>query len=462
MSWTAGQVAERCAGELHGSGAAGISGVSTDSRTLHAGELFVAIAGENFDGHEYARAAVERGAAAVLVSRPVDAGVPEIRVDDTIAALGRFAAREREAFTGPVVAITGSNGTTTTKELCADVLEAGGARVRRSPGNLNNHIGLPLSILGLRPGDDVLVVELGMNHPGEIDALARISRPDVAAITQVAPAHLGPMGSIEAIAAAKGEILDHLRQDGTAVLNADDARVMAQRPRFAGTALLFGFGEEAEFRASRVEAAGPQTRFHLDTPAGDADVSLALPGCHLVQDGLCACAAAFATDLLGDDAVGAMRRALEGFRGVRGRTYLSELPGGVRLLDDSYNANPHSVAAALRSLAQLRGGGRCIAVLGDMAELGDEAPALHAQTGRLAGETGVDALLGVGTLSKHMVDAAREAGVPRTAHAGDAPEAARMLRGGLRGWLRTGDVLLVKGSLSMRMGRISAALAESG
>ncbi|MBW2279398.1 MAG: UDP-N-acetylmuramoyl-tripeptide--D-alanyl-D-alanine ligase [Deltaproteobacteria bacterium] len=474
MTWTAAQVAERCGGALHGAADAAISGVSTDTRTLGAGDLFVAIAGENFDGHDYARSAAESGAAAVLVSRPVDSGVPEIRVDDTIAALGRFAASERELFSGPVVAITGSNGKTTTRELCADVLEAAGLRTRRSPGNLNNHIGLPISILGLRPGDDVLVVELGMNHPGEIDALSRIASPDVAAITQVAAAHLGPMGSLEAIAAAKGEILDHLRPDGTAVLNADDARVLSQRHRFAGRTLLFGFGEAAEFRASGVEPAGAETRFRLDTPLGSTNVSLALPGCHLVQDALCACAAAFATGRLpagrpGEDgaALDAMRRALEAFRGVPGRTCLGELPGGVRLLDDAYNANPHSVAAALRALAQLRGGGRCVAVLGDMAELGAEGPALHAQTGRLAAESGVDALLGVGALSEHTVEAAREAGVSHTAHAGDTDRAAEILGqwlrdgfgGGLGDRLGAGDVVLVKGSHSMHMERIPAGLA---
>lgn len=435
-----------------------VTGASTDSRTLERGEIFVAIEGPHFDGHDHLAAAAARGAAAALVSREVETPLPCVRVDDTIAALGRFAARERESFAGPVIAITGSNGKTTTKELCADMLEAGGATVCRSPGNLNNHIGLPLSILGLRAGDDVLVVELGMNHPGEIDALARIAQPDVGAITQVAAAHLGPMGSIEAIARAKGELLERLRPGGTAVLNADDAHVMAQRPRFEGRALLFGLGGDADVRASGIETAPSGTRFRLVTPQGESDVELALPGCHMVQDALCAAACALASGVLGSGALDAIRAALAAFRGVRGRTFVQELPGGVRLLDESYNANPRSMGAALRALAQLRGAGRGIAVLGDMGELGDRAAELHAEVGRAAAESGAAALLGVGPLSAHMVEAARAAGLARVEHAADVDEAL----GVLRGWLREGDVVLVKGSHAMGMERISGALGEAG
>ncbi len=455
MSWTLAEIAARCGGRVEGDGRVRVSGVSTDSRTLERNEIFVAIGGENFDGHDHVGDAAERGAAAALLSREVDSSLPCVRVDDTIAALGRFAAREREVFAGPVIAITGSNGKTTTKELCADMLEAGGATVRRSPGNLNNHIGLPLSILGLRAGDEVLVVELGMNQPGEIDALARIAQPDVGAITQVAPAHLGPMGSLEAIARAKGELLDHVREGGTAVLNADDALVMAQRERFKGNVLLFGLGAQAEVRATGIDTAASGTRFRLEIPQAETDVSLALPGCHLVQDALCAAAAAIACGALGASPIEPIREALEAFRGIRGRTFLAELHGGVRLLDDSYNANPHSVAAALRALAQLRGA-RSIAVLGDMGELGDDAAALHAEVGRKAVGSGIDALLGVGPLSIHTVEAAHAAGLAQAEHADDAPAAIEILRS----WLREGDVVLLKGSRSMRMERISAALGD--
>lgn len=454
MSWTVAEIAGRCQGRVAGDGGVRVSGVSTDSRTLEPGELFVAIAGENFDGHDHLADAAASGAAAALVEREIESALPQVRVDDTIAALGRFAARERENFAGPVIAITGSNGKTTTKELCADMLEAGGAKVCRSPGNLNNHIGLPLSILGLRAGDDVLVVELGMNHPGEIDALSRIAQPDVGAITQVAPAHIGLMGSIEAIARAKGELLDNLRDGGTAVLNADDEQVMAQRERFKGRALLFGMHAEADIHATGIETSASGTHFRLDTPVGNTEIALALPGCHLVQDALCAAACALASGALEESPLDAIRETLDAFRGVRGRTFVVALPGGVRLLDESYNANPRSVAAALRALAQLRGDGRSIAVLGDMGELGDESPALHAEVGRLAAESGVAALLCVGPLSTQMLEGARGAGLGRVEHVADADAAIDIVRG----WLREGDVVLVKGSLSMRMASISRAL----
>jgi UDP-N-acetylmuramoyl-tripeptide--D-alanyl-D-alanine ligase len=460
VSWSASQIAAYCGGELSGPEGRAIEGVSTDSRSIRAGELFVAIAGESFDGHEYIEAAVERGAGAVLTARPDGgASVPVIRVADTIEALGRFARGHRESFRGPVIAITGSNGKTTTKELCADMLEAGGARVRRTLGNLNNHIGLPLSVLRSEPGDDVLVVEMGMNHSGEIDLLASIAQPDVGAITQVAPAHLGSMGSIEAIALAKGELLDHIRPGGTAVLNADDARVMAQRKRFAGRAIRFGFGEDAEFRAREIETTRAGTRFRLETPLGSCSVELAVPGQHVVQDALCAAAAASASGALGTDPLQAIRRSLGAFRGVSGRTQLIPAPGDVLLLDDSYNANPHSVEAALHALIQLKGAEsdrRAIAVLGDMLELGAGASELHSATGRLAARSGVDALLGVGELSAHTVESARGAGIAITAHAPDAAASIDIVQG----WLRPGDCVLVIGSKAMKMGEIVRALEE--
>jgi len=326
MTWTTGELARRCGGTLHGADDTAVSAVSTDTRSIGPGELFVAIAGENFDGHDFAIEAAGAGAAAVLVDRELpDCPAVRIVVDDTVQALGRLARHEREAFAGPVIAITGSNGKTTTKELCADMLAQAGNRVRRTRGNLNNEIGMPLSILALEEHDEVLVLELGMNHPGEIDRLAAIAQPDVGAITQVAPAHLGPMGSIEAIARAKGELLERLRSGGTAVLNVDDALVMAQRPRFAGRALGFGFGAQAEVRATAIDARADGTRFRLHTPLGERDVQLALPGCHIVQDALCALAAAYACGLLGDGDLDACVEAIEAFRGGAGRSAVSQL-----------------------------------------------------------------------------------------------------------------------------------------
>jgi UDP-N-acetylmuramoyl-tripeptide--D-alanyl-D-alanine ligase len=456
VSWTVAQIAERCAGSFRGEGDVRVSGISTDSRTLEPGQIFVAIAGEHFDGHDHVADAAERGAAAALIERDVDTPLPCVRVGDTLIALGRLAASERARFEGPVIAITGSNGKTTTKEMCADMLEAGGARVCRSRGSFNNHIGLPLSILSLGPDDDVLVVELGMNHPGEIDTLAGIAQPDVGAITQVAQAHLGPMGSLEAIARAKGELLDHVRR--SAVLNADDPHVMSQRDRFAKRVVRFGLREQAEVRATAIQATPDGTRFRLETPLWAAAVALGLPGCHMVQDALCAAACALESGALADAPLDAIRRALEAFRGVRGRTFVVDLPGGARLLDESYNANPRSMDAALRALAQLRGDRRSVAVLGDMGELGDDGPALHAEVGRRAAETGVTRLLAVGPLSAHMAQAARDAGLAEVEHVDDAAAAAGLVAG----WVRAGDVVLVKGSLSMKMRTVSEALEGGG
>ena len=459
MSWTLGELAGFCGGSIRGGRDVVIAGVSTDTRALGRGALFVAVRGEHFDGHDYAGEALARGAAALLVSRAssAPAGAPAIVVEDTVAALGELARGHRARFTGPVIAITGSNGKTTTKELCARVLEAAGRRVRRTPGNLNNHIGLPLSVLALDPpADEVLVVEMGMNHEGEIDHLARIAEPTVGAITNIAPAHLGPLGSLAAIARAKGELYARIRPDGVAVVNADDPNCVAQSARFAGRVLRFAAAADADLRARSVRSESGAALYTLECGAGSTEIRMGAPGLHLVEDGLCAAAAALASGALGGDAIGAMRKGLESFTGVPGRAALRETPDGLRLLDDTYNANPHSVARALETLGQLRGGGRAVAVLGDMLELGDEAQALHAETGRKAAASGVDVLVTVGPLARHIARAAREAGL-RTALECDDPDAAAEL---VRKHARAGDVVLVKASRGMRLERVVTRLLE--
>jgi UDP-N-acetylmuramoyl-tripeptide--D-alanyl-D-alanine ligase len=456
MSWTVRELAEFCGGELTGPAQVRISGVSSDTRSLARGELFAALRGESHDGHRFVPAALAAGAAALLVSEKLEAdpGVPVIHVPDTIKALGDLARAHRARFAGPVVAITGSNGKTTTKELCAAVLEAAGQRVRRTPGNLNNHIGLPLSVLRLARGDSALVVELGMNHPGEIDYLAGIASPSVGTITNVAPAHLGPMGSIDAIARAKGELFDRIRADGTAVVNLDDARVVEQSRRFAGRKLGFGRAEAADFRAEQVAFEDGRPRFELVGPPGRAGVHFGIAGVHLVEDALCAAAAAWATGRLTD--LTPIASAFERFCGVPGRAAERLTAAGVRVIDDTYNANPHSVAAALRTLAGLRGRGRAFAVLGDMFELGDDAPALHAECGVQAARAGVSLLIGMGPLSEHLVRGAREAGLADVVHTGDPREAAARVRERAR----AGDVVLVKGSRGMQMERVVRELLE--
>ncbi len=455
MSWTLGELAGFCDGVLHGEPTTNVSGVSTDSRSIAEGELFVAVRGDRFDGHDYASEALDRGAVGALISRSIELACATIRVNDTVAALGALASAHRERFAGPVVAITGSNGKTTTKEMCAGILAASGLRVRRSPGNLNNHIGLPLSLLGLELDDDVLVVELGMNHEGEIARLARIASPTVGAITNVAPAHLGLLGSLEAIARAKGELFDEIRRDGTAVINADDPFCVEQSERFAGHKLHFGRKAEADLRAREIVSTRRGESFALETSAGRCRIELHAPGAHLIEDALCAASAATATGLLASEPLEAIRRGLEQFEAIDGRLAPRSTPSGVTLFDDTYNANPESVVAALAALAAHSCRGRSVAVLGDMLELGPDSAALHASVGREAAARGIQVLVAVGPLSAHTAEAAAAAGVSETIALGQDEAPARVLQ-----LLRPGDIVLVKGSRGMRMERVVAALMD--
>jgi UDP-N-acetylmuramoyl-tripeptide--D-alanyl-D-alanine ligase len=311
-------------------------------------------------------------------------------------------------------------------------------------------------VLALTPEDDVLVVEMGMNHEGEIDHLARIAAPTVGAITNIAPAHLGPLGSLEAIARAKGELYARIRRDGVAVVNADDPNCVAQSARFSGKKLRFAAAAAADLRARSVRSEEGRALYTLECGAAAVEIRMGAPGLHLVVDGLCAAAAALASGALGADALGAMRKGLESFTGVPGRAALRESPDGLRLLDDTYNANPHSVARALETLAELRAGRRAVAVLGDMLELGEQAEELHAETGRKAASAGVDVLVAVGALARQIARGAREAGLANTLECDDPDTAAELVRK----HARAGDVVLVKASRGMRLERVVTRLME--
>lgn len=457
MSWNVEEIAGACAGQVRGDKSVSPEGISTNTRTLQPGQLFIAIRGEHFDGHDFLEDAVARGAAAAMVSQNdhVPLPVPTIRVDDTVRAMGALAAVRRHAFHGPVIAITGSNGKTTTKEMCANILEAGGARVRRSPKSLNNAIGLPLSILGLEENHDALVLELGTNHPGEIDALARIAQPSVGAITQVARAHLEGLGSIEEVARAKGELLDRIPEGGVAVLAADDPHVVREAARFGGRVIWFGQSERAEFRAESVRPEGLGVTFRLSSPEGSVAVRIPLPGRHLVTLALCAAACSFATGRLESSLLEAVRTGLAEFGGVPGRLRLVRNDPEISVLDDTYNANPASVLAALRTLVELPRRGRAVVVLGDMLELGEAEEALHAEVGEAAARLGVEVVVAVGPRSRSTAEAARGNGVESVHVVSDAEEAARLLPT----LIRPGDVVLVKGSRGMRMERALASIA---
>lgn len=458
MKRTLEELARACRGELHGNPDTEILGVATDSRRIEERALFVAIRGPHFDGHEFVEEALERGAAAALLSSSVElaAEASWIRVPDTVRALGEIAHARRLEFPGPVVAITGSNGKTTTKEMCAAILDAAGVRVRRSPGNFNNEIGLPLSLLELDDEDEALVVELGMNHAGEIDRLARIAEPVIGTITQIAPAHLGPLGSIEAIADAKGELFERLRPDGIAVVNQDDPRVEAQAERFSGKRIGFASSAAAEWLAQEIESASGYARFRLVSPYGERELELSVPGRHMVENALCAAATAAATGLLGERPLSAISKGLESFAGVAGRLRIRRGARASTVIDDSYNANPASVEAALRTLREVAAGGRAVAVLGDMLELGNGARKLHADIGERVSQNGIEVLVAVGPLSRATARAAREGGI-EDVHESEDAEAATLLLATL---LRGDETVLVKGSQGMRMKQIADAISR--
>jgi UDP-N-acetylmuramoyl-tripeptide--D-alanyl-D-alanine ligase len=429
---------------------AGVLRVSTDSRTIQPGDLFVALRGERFDGGTYAAQALQQGAAGVVLDA---AQAPEIasaiRVDDTRLALGRLAAAWRQRFAIPVVAITGSNGKTTVKEMLAAILRVEAASedaVLATEGNLNNDIGLPLMLLRLRETHRYAVLEMGMNHSGEIDYLTRLARPDVALVNNALTAHIGFLGSVENIARAKGEIFNGLANAGIAVFNADDAHAWLWREANARRCIIdFGLKQPAAVRG-HYQPAGFGAALTLTMPNATLDITLQVPGEHNVMNALAAAAAAFALDVSHRSIVA----GLSGFTGVKGRLQRKPALHGCTFIDDTYNANPDSVKAALAVLAQQAG--KKVLVLGDMGELGEDAAAMHAQIGLAARAAGVDRLLALGELAKETV-AAFGAGAMHF-------ERIQELLAELENELTPDTTVLVKGSRFMQMERVVKSFAE--
>jgi UDP-N-acetylmuramoyl-tripeptide--D-alanyl-D-alanine ligase len=422
-------------------------GVSTDTRALAPGVLFIALRGPRFDGHDYAAAAGAAGAVALLVEHAVDSPLPQLIVRDTRLALGRLAAAWRLHCNTPLAAITGSNGKTTVKEMSRAILAQTGA-VLATEGNLNNDIGVPLTLLRLTPQQRHAVIEMGANNPGEIAYLSDLAQPDAAVITNAGPAHLAGFGSLEGVARAKGEIYSGLRENGVAVINADDPFADLWRG-MAGTQrqLCFGMAPEAIVTA-RWQAEGGGSRLWLQTPAGEAELLLPLPGRHNVMNALAASALALALEV----ELGAICRGLEGMQGVAGRLAPRRAFNGARLIDDSYNANPASMRAAIDVLAAYPA--PRILVLGDMGELGDAALQLHRETGAYARAAGIDALYVTGPLST----ATAEGFGSGAEHFADCAA----LAAALRRVLTANMTVLVKGSRSARMERVVDALQEGG
>jgi UDP-N-acetylmuramoyl-tripeptide--D-alanyl-D-alanine ligase len=418
-------------------------GVSTDTRQLQPGSLFFALQGPNFDGHGFVETAREQGAVAAAVTRRCQSALPQIEVADTRLALGSLSAHWRQRFSLPVIAITGSNGKTTVRAMTAAVLSHCG-RTLATQGNLNNDIGLPLTLARLGEDDQFAVLEMGANHAGEIDYLAAIAQPSIAVITNAGPAHLEGFGDLEGVARAKGELFARLGTTGVAVINADDAFAPLWR-ELADHCRAVEFGLQGAEVTADWQGDTTGSDIHLHTPAGSVALRLSLPGRHNVMNALAACAVALAA---GAD-LEAVRQGLESLSPVAGRFNIHSLPGGVTLIDDTYNANPESLQVALDVLALADGDSWL--VLGDMGELGAGAAALHGAAGRMAREAGVTRLYGLGELAHEAVAAFDGPGGAFST----MDELLAALRNDLSGPLH----ILVKGSRRMRMERVVAALS---
>ncbi len=433
-------------------GGLALGSVSIDSRTLEPGALFVAIRGPRFDGHAFLDAARARGAAAALVEREVSvpSGLPIVRVADTTRALLDLARHVRRAFANPVVAVTGSVGKTTTKDMTAELLSSRGL-VLKTEGNLNNQYGLPLTLLRLSSEHVAAVLELGMSAAGELRLLATASEPDLATITRIAPVHLEFFASLDAIADAKAEILEGLRPGGTAVLNGDDERLRRIGERFPGRVVWFGRDRRFDVSAENWRGTAFGMRFDLRIGGRALDVALPLAGPHFAENFLAAAAAAHVLGMAPEDVAEAATR----MRPARHRGELRRLGEGVIVLDDCYNSSPVALEAAVVALG-LVPGLRRIAVLGDMLELGAAGPKLHREAGRgLAGR--VDVVVGIGPLAREIVAGARAAGhsaagLVHFAAAEGAAEAVASL-------VTPGDAVLVKASRGMRLEQVLDALA---
>ncbi len=423
-----------------------VDGVAIDTRKLQPGDLFVAIKGERADGHDYLAAAAARGAVAAMVTRKVDSELPQILVNDAELALGDLASAVRAQRDVRVVGITGSNGKTTVKTLVASILSRHG-RTHVSAGNYNNELGLPLTLLAMPRDTEYAVLEMGAGKPGDIAYLAAIARPDIGLVTLIAPAHLARMGSIEGVAETKGAIYQALPADGIAIINADDG-FASFFSGLAGTRrqLRFGLDQPADVGADIIEQRMDGSRFVLSTPQGDAEVALPLPGRHNIANALAAAAVALALDVPLDTIVA----GLEQVPGVAGRLRREVTNGGWTLIDDSYNANPGSMAAAIDTLL-LAGGERWL-VLGDMAELGADARALHAGIGERARERGIDRLFAVGPLGAATVEAFG-------AHGEHFADKAALIAA-LKSRVHAGVTCLVKGSRSAGMEEVVVALGS--
>jgi UDP-N-acetylmuramoyl-tripeptide--D-alanyl-D-alanine ligase len=441
--WAGGRL---IAGEPTGA----VTVVCTDTRALKAGDFFVALRGENFDAHSFVAEAARRGAAGAMVQvvpAELPPGFAVIQVPDTLRGLQQFAESYRHTLSLQVVGLTGSNGKTSTKDLAASVLGVH-FQVTKTEGNLNNHIGVPLALLRARGSDQVGVFEMGMNHPGEIAPLAAMAAPDVAIITNIGMAHIEFMGSREAVALEKGMLAEALQPSGTLILSAHDEFSPSIAARTKADVVLAGIGIGEVF-ASELRSHFSGTKFRLHADGRSVEAGLSVPGEHMVRNAVLAAAAGRVFGLSLEECA----EGLAMLRLTKGRLE-QKLIRGIQILDDTYNANPDSVGAALRTLSSMPAAGRRIAVLGRMGELGVEAERGHRQVGEVAAREHIDCVVGVGQDAQWITEAAWRGGVEKVVHVGTTDEATKTLHD----LAKPGDVVLVKGSRSAKMERIVEGL----
>lgn len=437
-------------------------GVSTDSRQLQKGNLFLCLRGENFDGHRFLAAAAAAGATGFVIEKNAGEDLfeakgerPVILVENTLKALGEIARFWRRKLNVPVIAITGSSGKTTTKEIVAGILGLTKS-VLKTEGNFNNQIGLPLTLLRLATRHDVAVVEMGTNMPGEIACLTRIAEPDIGLITNVGAAHLEKLKSLTGIREEKGALFDNMDRAGIAVINRDDKSLDFLGRRWQGKQISFGWKHGADVSAREVRKAGPVgIAFRLKAGQVERSVQMQVRGEHNLYNALAAAAVSLA---YGAD-LESICQGLESFRGVHGRFEIQALQNGAHVIDDSYNANPDSVREALKTLKELRGSAESAVILGDMLELGSKAGAWHRKIGRQVAETGVKILFVMGDYSRDTAAGAIERGMAAAKiFFCESPE---QVRDHLESSLKTGDWVLVKGSRKMKMERIVRMMIET-
>jgi UDP-N-acetylmuramoyl-tripeptide--D-alanyl-D-alanine ligase len=436
-------------------------GISTDSRTVGEGNIFIALRGDKFDGHNFLSEVVEKGAAGLLVSERPGVVFPQspavIRVEDTLRALGDIAASWRKKFSIPVVAITGSSGKTTTKEMLAGILNISRS-VLKTEGNYNNLIGLPLTLLGMEGGHEIAIVELGTNSPGEIGRLTRIADPTVGIITNVGLAHLEGLRSPDMIREEKGDLFRCMNESATAVINADDEAVVKVGREWSGKRITYGINGQADVMAREIVQMGAEgLRFSMHSDASTCELTMNVLGIHHVYNALAAAATALA---VGAD-ISDITNGLSSFRPVSGRMNIKKMANGAYVIDDTYNANPSSVREALISLRDLKGKGKAFVILGDMLELGEHAEAMHESTGEFVAATGAEDIFLKGEYAPATAAGAIKNGArSEQIHFFTSDDAVTSY---LRPRLKEGDWILVKGSRRMKMELVvQAVIGEFG